>query len=139
MMLNSVAGHHYETRVADAFVVASNDALLSCSLPSFASEYLSVLAWVTSEGLEVSSSHLGGKPESQGNTTLRSIVDTRTLDSLSILPSFPSIFILFLFLFISCYFTVPSGFPALLRAEPGCPRDAVQQRHHGLHRPQPRS
>ena len=108
MMLNSVAGHHYETRVADAFVVASNDALLSCSLPSFASEYLSVLAWVTSEGLEVSSSHLGGKPESQGNTALRSIVDTRTLDSLIIFPSFPSIFILFLFLFICCYFHIHS-------------------------------
>ena len=60
MMLNSVAGRHYETRVADAFVVASNDALLSCSLPSFASEYLSVLAWVTSEGLEVSAHQQGG-------------------------------------------------------------------------------
>ena len=78
MILNSVAGHHYETRVGDAFVISSNDALLSCSLPSFASEYLSVVAWVSSEGLEVSSSHNpGGELERQGNTALHSIVDTR--------------------------------------------------------------
>ena len=53
MFLNSVAGHQYETRVADAFVISSNDAILSCSLPSFASEFLSVVAWVTSEGVQV--------------------------------------------------------------------------------------
>ena len=60
MILNSVAGHQYETRVGDAFVISANDAILSCSLPSFASEYLSVLAWVTSEGLEVSAHQQGG-------------------------------------------------------------------------------
>ena len=54
MILNSVAGHQYETRVADAFVISSNDAILSCSLPSFASEYLLVTAWVTSQGEQVS-------------------------------------------------------------------------------------
>ena len=77
MILNSVAGHHYETRVGDAFVISSNDALLSCSLPSFASEYLSVVGWVTSQGLEVSSSHQGGEIQRQGNTPLHCIVDTR--------------------------------------------------------------
>ena len=57
--MTSVAGHQYETRVGDAFVISSNDAILSCSLPSFASEYLTVLAWVTSEGLQVSPNHPG--------------------------------------------------------------------------------
>ena len=59
--MTSVAGHQYETRVGDAFVISSNDAILSCSLPSFAAEYLSVSAWVTSEGLEVSGHTPGGK------------------------------------------------------------------------------
>ena len=49
----SVAGHQYETRVSDTFVISSNDVLLSCSLPSFASEYLMVTAWVTSQGQEI--------------------------------------------------------------------------------------
>ena len=53
-MLPSVAGHQYETRVGDAFVISHNDAILSCSLPSFASEYLSVTAWVSSQGVEIS-------------------------------------------------------------------------------------
>ena len=59
-ILFPVAGHSYETRVGDAFVIASNDALLSCSLPSFASEYLSITSWVTSEGLQISHSDTNG-------------------------------------------------------------------------------
>ena len=43
-------GQEYETRVGDIFVMLQNDALVACSLPSFASELLSVQSWVTSEG-----------------------------------------------------------------------------------------
>ena len=64
LFLFPVAGHTYETRVADSFVISSNEALLSCSLPSFASEYLSVVAWVTSEGVQIARSDTLGKGSS---------------------------------------------------------------------------
>ena len=59
--LTSVAGHQYETRVGDTFVISSNDAIMSCSLPSFASEYLSITSWVTSEGVQITKSETYGK------------------------------------------------------------------------------
>ena len=47
---SAVVGQEYETRVGDIFVMLQNDALVSCSLPSFAADLLTVQNWVTSEG-----------------------------------------------------------------------------------------
>ena len=66
---SSVAGHSYETRVGDSFVISANDALLSCSLPSYASEYLTIVAWVTSEGAHIAHS------DTWGNVTASCFVD----------------------------------------------------------------
>jgi hypothetical protein len=46
-------GQVYQTRVSDVFVIIGNDALVSCSLPSFASEFLSITSWVTSNGHQI--------------------------------------------------------------------------------------
>ena len=43
----------YETRVGDVFVIAHNEAILSCSLPSHAGGFLEISSWVTSEGLNI--------------------------------------------------------------------------------------
>ncbi len=43
----------YETRVADGFVMSGNEALVVCSLPSHTAQFLQVVAWVTSESVEI--------------------------------------------------------------------------------------
>ena len=43
----------YETRVSDEFVILGNDALVKCGVPSFASDYLKVISWVTNENYEI--------------------------------------------------------------------------------------
>ena len=53
----------YETRVADVFVIAHNEAILSCSLPSHAAGFLDIVAWVTSEGLNINRETPKGCPE----------------------------------------------------------------------------
>ena len=47
---SAVVGQEYETRVGDIFVMLQNDALVACSLPSFAADLLTIQNWVTSEG-----------------------------------------------------------------------------------------
>ena len=49
----------YETRVGDVFVISHNEAILSCSLPSHTAEFLSIVAWVTSEGVTLTNSRRG--------------------------------------------------------------------------------
>ena len=44
---------NYETRVSDEFVIIRNDALLKCSVPSYAVDFLILNGWVTNEGLEI--------------------------------------------------------------------------------------
>ena len=53
-------GQVYQTRVSDVFAISGNDALISCTLPSFASEFLSVISWVTSEGHQILPAKLDG-------------------------------------------------------------------------------
>ena len=40
-------GQVYQTQVSDVFAISGNDVLMSCTLPSFASEFLFVISWVT--------------------------------------------------------------------------------------------
>jgi hypothetical protein len=62
----------YETRVADGFVMAGNEALVVCSLPAHTAQFLQVAAWITSEGVEISPS---AAAPGQDTTRMRSIVD----------------------------------------------------------------
>ena len=50
----------YETRVADEFVIIGNDALIKCSLPSFAADFLQVVGWVTDQGYAIDSTSVDG-------------------------------------------------------------------------------
>lgn len=50
----------YETRVADVFVISSNEAILSCSLPSHNAEFLTITSWVTNEGVNIDKNALSG-------------------------------------------------------------------------------
>ena len=43
----------YETRVADEFVIIGNDALVKCSVPSYAADFMEVVGWVTNEDYEI--------------------------------------------------------------------------------------
>ncbi len=43
----------YETRVGDGFVMSGNEALVVCSLPSHTAQFLQVVAWVTSDSVEI--------------------------------------------------------------------------------------
>ena len=54
---SAVVGQEYETRVGDIFVMLQNDALVACSLPSFAADLLTIQNWVTSEGENIERSN----------------------------------------------------------------------------------
>ena len=43
----------YETRVADVFVIIGNDALVKCTVPSYAADFMEVVGWVTNEDYEI--------------------------------------------------------------------------------------
>ena len=43
----------YETRVGDEFVIIGNDALVKCSVPSYAADFMEVVGWVTNEDYEI--------------------------------------------------------------------------------------
>ena len=43
----------YETRVADEFVIIGNDALVKCSVPSYAADFMEIVGWVTNEDYEI--------------------------------------------------------------------------------------
>ena len=53
MLLSAAVPQDYQSRVADVFVMVGNDATMTCGLPGFAAEFVSVAGWVTSEGRNV--------------------------------------------------------------------------------------
>ena len=64
----------YETRVGDEFVILGNDALVKCSVPSFAADYLEVVGWVTDQGYAIDSTSVDGNQNSQRQATLSYII-----------------------------------------------------------------
>ena len=62
----SVAGQDYRVTVHEESVILGNAALLKCYLPSFVADFLSVTAWVDSEGL----TYHFGSGENLGNSRL---------------------------------------------------------------------
>ena len=62
----SVAGQDYRVTVHEESVILGNAALLKCNLPSFVADFLSVTAWVDSEGL----TYHFGSGENLGNSRL---------------------------------------------------------------------
>ena len=49
MNFTSAVNQPYETRVADEFVMEGNDAIVKCSLPSFAADFLEVTSWTSGD------------------------------------------------------------------------------------------
>jgi hypothetical protein len=43
----------YETDVAKEYVIRGNDALMKCSIPSFVSDIVQVVAWIDNEEIQV--------------------------------------------------------------------------------------
>ena len=41
----SVANGHYKTSGEEEYVIVGNDALLKCKIPSFVSDFVSVISW----------------------------------------------------------------------------------------------
>ena len=75
---HTAVGQHYETRVHDAFVIVGNDALVGCSLPSFAAEFLAVTSWTTSEGESMRpGGGRNGNERGRGRIVLASSSDAR--------------------------------------------------------------
>ena len=46
----TVVAQDYETRVADEFVIKGNSAIMKCSIPSFAADFVNVKTWVSNKG-----------------------------------------------------------------------------------------
>ena len=56
----SVVGQTYTTQLLDEYVIIGNDALFKCTIPSYVTDFVSVVSWVDSEGntiLASSSNH----------------------------------------------------------------------------------
>ena len=46
----SVASQQYKTSGNEEYIIVGNDALLKCNIPSFVSDFVSVMSWEDSEG-----------------------------------------------------------------------------------------
>ncbi len=60
----AVAGSAYRVTVPEESVMAGNAALLKCSIPSFVADFLHVVGWIDSEGVELA----GGGGQALGNS-----------------------------------------------------------------------
>lgn len=49
----SAVRQDYQTEPLNEYVIVGNDAIVKCSIPSFVSDYVQVVAWVDSEGHEL--------------------------------------------------------------------------------------
>ena len=46
----------YETGATDEYIITGNDVIMKCNIPSFMSDFVSVISWVDSEGQEIHAS-----------------------------------------------------------------------------------
>jgi hypothetical protein len=60
----AVASSAYRVTVPEESVMAGNAALLKCSIPSFVADFLHVVGWIDSEGVELA----GGGDQALGNS-----------------------------------------------------------------------
>ena len=56
----SAVNQPYETRVSDEFVMEGNDAIVKCSLPSFAADFLDVISWSSDKKVYIKKSNFHG-------------------------------------------------------------------------------
>ena len=54
----SVVGQTYTTQLLDEYVIIGNDALFKCTIPSYVTDFVSVVSWVDSEGETIMPSNL---------------------------------------------------------------------------------
>ena len=47
--------------VPEQSVIVGNDVVIKCNIPSFVADFVSVTAWVTSEGTQFKPGHVNGK------------------------------------------------------------------------------
>lgn len=53
LKFSPVVQQFYQTRVTDEFVLRGNAVTLTCNLPSFIAEFVSVDAWISDDGTEI--------------------------------------------------------------------------------------
>ena len=53
MLFIAVSGQVYDSHTFHETVILGNDAIFKCSIPSFVSDFVAVLGWVDSQGLEL--------------------------------------------------------------------------------------
>jgi hypothetical protein len=51
----TVASTEYRVTVPEESVIVGNSALIKCSIPSFVADFVHVIAWIDSEGVELAS------------------------------------------------------------------------------------
>ena len=56
-----VAQQPYRVTVPEDSVIVGNDVVIKCNIPSFVADFVSVTAWVTSEGTQLKSGYVNGK------------------------------------------------------------------------------
>ncbi len=56
-----MASPEYRVTVPEESVIGGNSALIKCSIPSFVADFVSVTAWVDSEGLELTALGFGNE------------------------------------------------------------------------------
>ena len=55
----AVVAQTYSTDAHKVYVIVGNSALVKCEIPSFVSDFVSVVSWVENNGLEYFPNHIG--------------------------------------------------------------------------------
>ena len=55
----AVVAQTYSTDAHKVYVIVGNSALVKCEVPSFVSDFVSVVSWVENNGLEYFPNHIG--------------------------------------------------------------------------------
>ena len=52
-LLHSAVSQDYTTKAEDEYVIRGNDVLMKCKIPSFVSDYISVVGWIDNDLKEI--------------------------------------------------------------------------------------
>lgn len=66
MFLLSVVSQAYAVNLMEEYVLRGNSAILKCHIPSFVSEYVTVISWIISEGDEIDEINIDNVQNSYG-------------------------------------------------------------------------
>lgn len=67
MYISSAVHQAYEPRVIDEYVLRGNAAIVKCLIPSFVSDYVQVVEWVTDENESLAAFSASNSEDNYGN------------------------------------------------------------------------